>query len=95
MSRPAPLCGLYACGTGQHAVKERSTHARPGMHMQQWSAVLTGVLIASPSIKLNVLSLAVFCQPQPLACILLTLDTFSFPAGPCSKAGTSLARPAG
>ena len=34
--------------TGHTQVKERSTHARPGMHMQQCPAVLSGVLIASP-----------------------------------------------
>ena len=33
---------------GRMRVKERSTHARPGMHLQQCSAVLTVVLNAGP-----------------------------------------------
>ena len=54
----------FAGGGGGTQVKERSTHARPGMHMQQCSAVLTAETDAQLSFWHHMLPLAVFCQPQ-------------------------------
>ena len=63
--------------------------------MQRCSAVLTAETNAQLSFWVHVLPLAVFCQPQPLACILRTHVASSCPAGPCSKAGTLGGRPGG
>ena len=62
MAMRSPWCLVPGQGGGGVTqAKGCYTHARPSMHMQKCSALLTGVLIASPSIKLNVLLLAVFC----------------------------------
>ena len=67
---PSRLIGVLEGGVGRTQVKERSTHARPGMHMQQCLAVLTAESDAQLSFWLHVHSLSVFCRPQPLACTL-------------------------
>ena len=57
---------------------KRSTHARPGMHMQQCSAVpklpvwiMESIYVQAVKLHFPVRLLAVFCRPKPLAYILL------------------------
>ena len=77
-----PLSGPLLCPGvlpfGRTQVKERSTHARPGTHMQR---SLTVPSISIDKYWLSVHGLAMLCQPQPLASILHTLAFFSLEGG--------------
>ena len=78
---------------GRTQVKERSTHARPGMHMQQCSAVLTAVVTVQLSSVGSLFEIGRVFSAKTADLHSFNYITLFATIQPLHRAGTQSARP--